>query len=349
MQAPVTHILALTTLRRARMLPTAGKVLVKNGQKVNGTDVIGESPALDRHVILDVRQTLRISNPSRVNEVIERRVGERVEKDDVLAQTGGLFNRVLRSPQAGVVLAITGGSIVIQAAADPVQTRAGLAGTITEVFAERGAIVESTGALIQGMWGNGGVDAGVLLSLARTPDDVLTRDRLDVSMRGAVVLGGILTQVDVLKAAAELPLRGLILGSAPSDLIPAMQSAPFPVILVNGFGRIPMDSAAYKILTTNEKRDTALNANPWNTFTGDRPEVLIPLPASAPLPPESDTFKSGQAVRVQGSSYGGQVGTLIEILPGLTRLPSGVRAEAAVVGLENEQVTLPLANLDVLE
>jgi hypothetical protein len=153
-----------------------------------------------------------------------------------------------------------------------------------------------------------------------------------------------------LQAAADLPLRGLILGSMSSELIPVVNKLNFPVILLAGFGRVPIDSAAFKILSTNEKRDTSLNSASWNLQTGDRPEVVIPLPSVGNVAPESDQYKAGQTVRIQGAPYNEFIGTLVQLKPGLSGLANGVRAPAALVQLENdEQVTIPLANIEVLE
>lgn len=169
-------------------------------------------------------------------------------------------------------------------------------------------------------------------------------------MRGAVILAGHCSQADALQAAADLTLRGLILGSMSAELIPLVNKLSFPVVLLSGFGRMPIDSAVYKILTTNEKRDTSLNSAPWNPQTGDRPEVVIPLPSVGNVAPESDKFKPGQTVRIQGAPYNEFIGTLVQLKPGLSGLANGVRAPAALVQLENEeQVTIPLANLEVLE
>jgi hypothetical protein len=119
---------------------------------------------------------------------------------------------------------------------------------------------------------------------------------------------------------------------------------------LSGIGRIPIDSAAYKILTTNEKRDTSLNSMPWNPQSGDRPEVVIPLPSVGNVAPETDKFNQGQTVRIQGAPYNNFIGTLVQLKPGLSGLANGVRTPSALVQLENEeQVTVPLANLEVLE
>ena len=48
---------------------------------------------------------------------------------------------------------------------------------------DRGAVVETTGALIQGLWGNGRLDFGLMNVVVEEPDGILTSDQLDVRMR----------------------------------------------------------------------------------------------------------------------------------------------------------------------
>jgi hypothetical protein len=234
----------------------------------------------------------------------------------------------------------------------PFELKAGLPGTVTNLLESRGAEIATTGALVQGAWGNGKIDFGLLSVLARSPQDVLTADRLDVSQRGSIVLGGIVKDAEVLNAAAEIPLRGLILSSLDSTLVPAALKMKLPLLVVEGFGRIPMNPAAFKLLSTSERRETAINAEPADRFTGARPEVVIPLPASgeAPLPAETGLFREGQKVRAAGMMGKGINGVLVYVLPGLAALPNGVRAPAAEIRLESgENVVVPLANLEVLE
>jgi hypothetical protein len=350
MIAPVTHILPLTHIRRARLLPENGRVLVRAGQKVNATDIVAESPQQCRHVLVDVRSSLRLRRKESLEGYMERRVGDRLQEGDVIAEAGSLFKRIVRSPVDGEIVAITGGRVLIEVPEDPYSLMAGITGEVSEIIPERGVIIEADGALVQGVWGNDHIDLGVLLSLIRSPEDSITRDRLDVSMRGAVVLAGFCENVDVIESAAQLPLRGLILSSMTADLIPAASQAPFPIVVLEGFGNIPMSSAAFKLLSTSEKRDVAINASAFDPFTGQRPEILVSLPAMGKLAPEVEAFKTGQTVKVQTHPYIGQIGTLTKLLPGLTRLSNGLRVPAGEVKLENNvQVILPLMNLDVLE
>ena len=86
-------------------------------------------------------------------------------------------------------------------------------------------------------------------------------------------------------------------------------------------------------------------------YSGTQPEVIIPLPVtSEPAPPqEVMAFAAGLTVRLRRPSAAGMIGTITTLRPGLTTLPSGLRAPAADIKLENgEQVLIPLINLEVV-
>jgi hypothetical protein len=212
-------------------------------------------------------------------------------------------------------------------------------------------IIRTAGALIQGVWGNGRIDNGLMVNLLEKPDDILTPDRLDVSLRGSVILGGQVRDEETLKVAAELPVRGLILSSMPSSLITHGYQMRFPIIVTEGFGALPMNSAAFKLLTTNNKREATVNAEHYDRYSGNRPEVIIPLPISnEPDEPNLyETFAVGQQIRMRRPPNAGMIGTIVNLRPGLSLLPSGLRAPAADVRLENsENVIVPLVNLEVV-
>jgi hypothetical protein len=183
------------------------------------------------------------------------------------------------------------------------------------------------------------------------PGEVLAAARVDVSLRGSVILAGHCNDAAVFQAGNELPIRGLILASMSTAMIaPAMQ-ARYPVLVIDGFGPLPMNGAAYRLLTTNAKRETTVNAQPCDRRSGTRPEIYIPLPTSQePVAPRDvDTFAPNQQVRLCRAPHLGQIATLLNLRPGLTAMPSGVRVPAAEVKLENgDQVLVPLANLEVI-
>jgi hypothetical protein len=350
MLSPITHFLPITTIRRERLLPVPGRVLVRKGQKVSASDVVAEARLTPEHIFLDIARGLGLSTP-KADAALQFQAGDEVSEGDVVAGPVGVGRRVMRAPRGGKVVLAGGGQVLIEIESHPYELKAGIPGMVTELLADLGAEIETTGALIQAVWGNGKVDYGLLMVLVRAPNEPITVDLLDVSHRGAVVLGGYCESADVINAAEEIPLRGLILSSMDSSLVPLALSVNVPIVIMEGFGQIPMNTTAYKLLSTNERREVAVNAEGRNRLSATRPEVVIPLPASGqiPLPVEIKEFAPGQQVRVISAPKRAQLGTLIALRPGLVALPSGVRAQAADVRFESgETAIFPLANLEVL-
>jgi hypothetical protein len=216
----------------------------------------------------------------------------------------------------------------------------------------RGAVVESIGALVQGVWGNGGINFGLLRVLIKKVEDILSVEQIDIDLRGSVVFGGYCSDEQVLRAAAELPLKGLILSSMSASLIPVAQDIPLPIVVVEGFGLQPINSAAFNLLVTSDRREIAVNAEESDPYTGQRPEVFISLPVNQMVhePKDATIFSPGQKVRVTRAPYQSQIGTLMSLKPGLDVLPNGIKAKSAEVELESSiRVKLPLVNLEVLE
>lgn len=350
MIAPVVHILPIATIRREQLLPIPGRLVVRKGQHVSATDVVAEAIVNPEHIMLDVTRALDVSAAEADRQILCS-AGAEVSEGDVLAGPVGFVQRVVRSPCDGQVVVAGSGQILLEVSQSPFQLFAGLSGTIVDLVADRGVVVETTGAIIQGVWGNGKVDYGLLKVMIQDSGEQLDADRLDVSMRGVVVLGGHCSQPELLTAAAEFPLRALILTSINVELIPLAESMPYPIIVIQGFGRKPMNIDAFKLLTTNDRRDVVVNAVQWDRFTGERPEVVIELPASGQpaMPRDSEIFSTNQRVHIVRAPFAGKVGTLVSILPGVSPLPNRICTKSAHVRLEQgEEVVVPLANLEVI-
>ena len=350
MQAPVNHIIGLTSIVRERQLPISGTVIARVGQKVSSGDVVAETNLAREHVLLDVARALRVS-PTVADSLVKFKLHDRIAASAEIAFGKGLFPRSVRAPREGRVVAVGGGQVLMEVGETKMELRAGIPGTIIELLPNRGVVIQTAGALIQGVWGNGRVDSGLLMNLAEKPDSILTASRLDVSMRGTVILAGIVKDADALQAAADLPVRGLILSSLYPSLLQLAREMRYPIMVTDGFGPLPMNSAAYKLLSTNAKRDVTVNAEVYDRYTGARPEVIIPLPIASDPPPlrEVETFAPGLQVRMRRPPALGMIGSIVLLKPGLTTLPSGLRAFAAEVKLENgETVVAPLVNLEVV-
>ena len=350
MLAPVVHVLPLTSIVRERTLPVAGKVNAHVNQRVSPTDVVAEATFAREHVLLDVARTFGIS-ANAADKLIKVKEGDRLTQGALIAEAGGMIPRTIKAPRAGRVMIAGGGQVLMEVGDSRVELRAGLPGVVTQVLPERGVVIRTAGALVQGVWGNGRIDNGLMISLIEKPDDVLSADRLDVSLRGSVILAGHVRDAETLKVAAELPIRGLIISSLLSPLISVAYQMRYPILSMEGFGAIPMNSAAFKLLTTSNKREATVNAEHFDRYSGNRPEVIIPLPISnePPEPNAFEMFAVGQQVRLRRPPNVGMIGTISSLPSGLSILPSGLRASSADVKLENgESMLVPLVNLEVV-
>jgi hypothetical protein len=350
MLAPVLHILPLTTIVRERTLPIAGTVTARLDQRVSSTDVVAEANFAREHVLLDVARTFGISTAA-ADKLIKVNEGDRLTEGALVAEMPGIFPRSIKAPRPGRVMVAAGGQVLMEAGDARINLRAGLPGVVTQIIPERGVVIRTAGALIQGTWGNGRIDNGLMVNLLEKPDAVLTADRLDVSLRGSVILGGHVRDVETLRAAAELPVRGLIISSLISSLLQTAVQMRYPILVVDGFGAMPMNTAAFDLLTSNNKREVTVNAEHFDRYHGNRPEAIIPLPISSePAEPNPyETFAVGQRVRMRRSPFSGMLGALTDLPAGLSLLPSGLRARAGEVKLENgNTVLVPLVNLEVV-
>ncbi len=350
MLASIVHVLPLTTIRRERVLPIPGRVLVRQGQKVDPRDVIAEATLVPEHLLLDVSRSLGVS-AKQAQSFIQREVGDDVAEGDLIAGPVGITRRVLRAPISGRISIIRKGKILLEVATLPYELRSGTTGVITDLIPDRGAVIETVGALIQGVWGNGHMDFGLMQNMLEAPDGKLTSDQLDVSLRGTVVLGGYCDEPKSLRNAADIPVKGLILASMSASLIPLAEKMPYPIVVLRGFGFRPLDSVSYNLLTTNQNREVAINAISFDHFSGTRPEIVIPLSSSKDphYPMETEDYAAGQNVRLMRSTDQNSIGTIEYILDQPAVLPSGLRAASARVNLENGEIAIvPLVNLEVL-
>jgi hypothetical protein len=351
MLAPVVHVLPMTRIRRHRVLPVTGRVLVRKSQMVSAVDVICEANQHPQHVILDIARGLGVG-VSEADQLIQKAAGENFAEGDVLAGPVGWGKRVVRAPCSGTIILSGRGKLLLEEETPPGQVLAGLPGEVISLIPGRGAVIESIGALVQGVWGNGEINLGLLRVLIKKVEDMLSVEQLDIELRGTVVFGGYCGDEQVLRAAADLPLKGLILSSMAASLISLAREIPLPIIVVEGFGLLPINSAAFNLLVTSDRREVAINAEPLDPYIDQRPEIFISLPVNQMVhePKDATIFSPGQRVRVTRAPHQSQVGTLMSLKPGLEAFPNGIKAKSAEIELENSiRVKLPLANLEVLE
>jgi hypothetical protein len=331
-------------------MPGGGRIIARRGQHVNPVDVVAESSLRPEHIILDIARGLGL-DPKDADHYIQRRAGDEVGEGDVIAGPVGIGRRVVRAPRSGTVVLAGEGQVLLQLEGELTELKAGYPGVIADIVGDRGVLIDCIGSLIQGVWGNGRINFGLLNLLSHASDETLTPSMLDVSLRGSVLMGCLCEDEKVLTTAEDLPVRGMILASMDSSLVPAALNVSYPIMLIEGFGRLPMNQDAFNILISGSRREAAVIAEPWDQINNTRPEVIISLPEGVHPVATTDvmTFTVGQTVRMISPPYKSLVGTLTSLQAGLAVLPSGVRTQTASVRLANgDVVQVPLANLEVI-
>jgi hypothetical protein len=347
MYATFTQITPAIHLRRTRVLPVLGTVMVRQGQKVNADDVIAEAILPTCHEMVDVMKALGLGSPQAAEALIQRKVGEIIGEQDILAETGGLFSHIIRTPAPGKIISIREGKILIQTETEKLSVKALYSGSIAEIVPDRGAVIETSGSLIQAAWGNGKFAVGPLLSKIESRKKAMTAADLEITARGSVIAASFCDNATLLDNAAALPVAGLILGTLPAALIDKALSLPFPVLLIDGFGTTGLNSAAAKYLSLYNNHECYVNAAMQSESASQSPEVLISAAIESADPGKTARATSGQLVRIHAGPLASQTGTIEKVIPGLTALPNGLRVSAASVIMENkEKKIVPIYNLD---
>jgi hypothetical protein len=345
-----TQVTPLINVRRERLLPTPGEVLVHIGERVEPTQVVARADLPSEFRILPVARLLGIP-ASKVKHYLRIKPGNEVRRGQIVARGKGLGARSVKSPMDGMT-AVSGGRLLIEAQPTLFELRAYIYGTVTNVLENRGVVIETTGSVAQGVWGAGGEGFGVLKCLVKSPDKPLRARDIDPSCHGTIIVGGAEMNEAGLDRAEELQVRGIVTGGFPPDLIVRAYQLPFPVIATEGIGAVPMSTPIFQLLKTNDGREASISGRVKPRWGIVRPEIIIPLPAETVPPTQTQPgtpLTVGTRVRAVRAPYMGRVGTVVAVATHPQRIDTKARVLGAEVDLGKEApVFVPLANLEVL-
>ena len=349
-----SFIVPLATIRRERLLPAPGQVLVQPGEMVGPADVVARCQIPGAVRVLDSGQTWRVHR-NRLDRYMRKSSGDTVQANELVAARKGpltRFRRALRSPVDGQVLEIRNGLVLIQAASTTYELTAHLRGQVTNVMPQRGVVISAVGALVQGVWGSGGEAVGVLKVVADDPQSPLGAGSLDASCLDTIIVTGYIPDEKALRQAIRAKVRGVIAGSVNADLCPLIASLPFPLVITEGFGALPMAQPVFALLQTNLGQQAMLTTATRSRRGARRPEVLIPLEAEDEQPAEEGRprpLQVGDQVRLLRDPHPGAVGQIDEILERPIPVESGARVPVARVDLgDGEWALVPQVNLEAI-
>ena len=205
-----------TTVRRRRILPLPGSVLVQVGDAVHADTAVARAELPGKVVPLNLANQLGIA-PDEINDYLVKKEKDSVQKDDILAENKPFikwFKTEIRSPITGKVESVSTitGQILLREPPRVLELRGYIDGVVAEVHPDQGVTVESTCSLVQGIFGIGGETSGELVMGVKAPDQPLLPEQLNASMKGKVVVGGAFLSAATMARAKELGIVGLVVG-----------------------------------------------------------------------------------------------------------------------------------------
>ena len=367
---PGLKVLHHAKVEKNRRLPIKGKITKQVGDLLKPGDVVATTDLPGNVQMLKIANLLNIG-PADVPDVMLVKEGDKVEKGQMIAETEGLFGFFksdVKSPIDGTVEAISDvtGQIVMREAPIPVEVDAYMSGTVKEIIPDEGVIVEADAAFIQGIFGIGGESRGTMEILVDNREQELTTDLLNESHKGKIVVGGSFVSLETYKKALSLQIAGIvvggfnyydleeILGYTLGVAITGSEDLVTSLIVTEGFGNIRMGSRTFDLLNKENGKFVSINGATQIRAGVIRPEIVIPLQESEI--PETTVHKSddrgigeGSLVRIIRAPYFGKMGEVVSLPPELQQMESETMVRVAEVKIDNDVLSIPRANLEMVE
>ena len=359
-----------TTVRRRRILPLPGSVLVQIGDAVHADTAVARAELPGKVVPLNLANQLGIT-PDEINDYLVKKEKDSVQKDDVLAENKPFikwFKTEIRSPITGKVESVSTitGQILLREPPRVLELRGYIDGVVAEVHPEQGVTVESTCSLVQGIFGIGGETSGELVMGVKAPDQPLLPEQLNASMKGKVVVGGAFLSATTMTRAKELGIVGLVVGGIhDKDLrallgydlgvaITGSEQVGFTLILTEGFGTIPMAPKTFALLSAHAGQKASISGATQIRAGVIRPEIIIPHsgPAAATkvAQAEREGIQLGDPVRIIRDPLFGKIGAVSGLPSELRAIPTESEVRVLEVRFPDGTTTVvPRANIEVIE
>ena len=369
---PGLKISAQTIIRSERRLPLMGDVLVEVGNQVSAEDIVAQTD-LPGNVQMIHAANLMGTSPSSVGRFMLKKVGDPVEQGEIIAQSNGLFGLFkseVKSPISGTIENISDvtGQVVIQEPATPVQTWGYIDGQVIEVMENEGAVIETWGTLIQGIFGIGGETVGQLQMIVDSPHQPLTPELIQADHEGQILVGGSTVDRQTVEFAIDKGVKGIVCGGIDDRelyqllgyelgvAITGSEQIGLTLMITEGFGQISMAKQTFDLLLQRQGMKSSLNGTTQIRAGVQRPEIVIPLEkdGNSSLDKDIATIQNaldvGTQVRLIRSPYFGQLGEVTKLLVE----PQSLETEAQVRVLEvqlhdQERIVLPRANVEIVE
>jgi hypothetical protein len=359
-------------VKKSRILPLKGDVVVKVGDTVEPEDVVARTHLPGNVAPLNVANKLGIP-PEDIEMFMVKKEGDSIEEGEPIAIKKPIFKFLEKwsskcnATVSGKIESISHitGQVLQRGQPIPVEVKAYLKGTVTEVIPNEGVVVACRGAFLQGIFGIGGETTGEIK--VATPDNatVLSADFITDDMGGKIIIGGSMVTAGAIKKAAAVGAKGIVTGGFDDkdlrdflgyDLgvaITGSEDIGVTLVVTEGFGEITMARKTFDLMKKWEGHRACMNGATQIRAGVIRPEVVVPLEDSAitdEAPAEILGLTPGSPIRVIRHPYFGRLGNVTDLPAPLHKLESESMARVLEVEFENgEKAIVPRANVEMIE
>ena len=368
---PGLKVLAYTTLTKERRLPLPGEILVKKGEMVSADKVVARTNLPGNVQTLNIAGLLGIL-PNEIEDAMLKKIGEKIAKDEVIAQNKGLFGLFkshIKSPVYGEIESISKitGQIILREPPIPVEVIAYIDGEVIELIKNEGIKIKTNGSFIQGIFGIGGEEIGILDMAVDKPDILLTAKEIDKAFKDKVIIGGSMATYDALEEARNVGVKGIVVGGIEDETlkkfmgydigvaITGSENVGLSLIVTEGFGRCCMADRTFNLLKSLKGKKASINGATQIRAGVMRPEVIVPLEAAPAARKTADIstgagLEIGTAVRIIREPYFGLIGKVVNLPVNLAIIETEAKVRVLEVELADKRiVTLPRANVEIIE
>ena len=370
---PGLRVTELTTLRRERILPLKGQVMVELGQTVKAEDVVAGTQLPGPVKTLNVVNLLGI-DASQINDFMLKKQGDTFKAGEIIAQNRPLLG--LKFMQTRITADFDGtvdnvsqvtGQVILRYPPREVKLHAYIDGKVVDVRPSEGCVVETTGSYIQGIFGIGGETSGDLVVVVDAPDKMLDAESIKPEHVGKILVGGSLFTAKAFDRAKQVGVKGVIVGGFHDknlkdilgyDLGVAITGAEqlgITLVMTEGFGKITMADKTFALLKKREGSRCSISGATQIRAGVIRPEVIIQGAVKSASSEEQHKqenvgTQTGDPVRCIREPYFGRLGRVKRLIPELQIVQSETKVRVLEVEFgDGTTAVVPRANIEMIE
>lgn len=367
---PGLKVLKNTKILKERRLPLKGSVDTSVGDTVAPGDIIAKTDLPGNVQMVNIANQLNV-DASDVETVMIAKEGSKVSKNELIAQTNGIFGyfkSTANSPVDGTIDSVSNitGQVVIREAPIPVEVDAYIRGVVHEVITEEGVVIKSYGSFVQGIFGIGGESRGEIKMLSESRTSEISVDMILPEHEGMIIVGGSFISLEAYKKALECKVAGVvvggfnyfdleeILGYTLGVAITGSEDLITSLIVTEGYGKIQMGQQTFDLLKDNSGQLASINGATQIRAGVIRPEIIIPADTISQKDSDENSKKmsgmiEGSLVRVIRSPNFGKIGSVKELPSELRKMESETMVRVAIIDIEGKLIEIPRSNLEVVE